>query len=143
MNSWFKDALNKFADKHDFYDVIKQFMSEIKYARYSKEINIVYPEADEEHDVYNNGIDLYLEYYSNDMCSNIEVWVREFDSACNIVQKERLCLYDVVNDAWNSLIATEEYTEKELFDMEYETYKQLQDDITCDDMANILYNWLE
>lgn len=143
MNTWFKDALNKFADKHDFFDVIKDFMSEIKCASYEKEITLTYPEADEDHDIYNNGIDLFIQYYSNDMCSNIEVWVREFDNAFNIVRKERLCIYDVMNDAWDSLIATEQFTEKELFDMDYDKYKRLQDAITCDDIADILCDWLE
>lgn len=143
MNTWFKEALNKFADKHDFYDVIKGFMSEIKYARHEKEITLTYPEADEDHDIYNNGIDLFIQYYSNDMCSNIEVWVREFDSACNIVRKERLCLYDVVNDTWDSILATEEYTKKELFDMDYDKYQELQNYTACNDIADILYNWLE
>lgn len=138
MNTWFKEALNKFADKHDFYDGIKDFISEIKYARHEKEITLVYPD-DEDH----NGIDLFIEYYSNDMCSSIEVWVREFDSCCNIVSKEKLCFYDVVNDAWDSLLTTEQFTEKELFDMDYEKYKQLQDAIVCDDISDILYNWLE
>ncbi len=36
MNTWFKDALNKFANKHDFYDVINEFMKEIKYASHEK-----------------------------------------------------------------------------------------------------------
>lgn len=143
MNTWFKDALNKFANKHDFYDVINEFMSEIKYARHEKEITLAYPDDDYEHDIYNNGVDLFIQYYSNDICSNIEVWVREFDSSCNIVGKEKLCIYDVMNDAWDSLLATEEYTEKELLDMDHDKYKILQDDIICNDIADILYNWLE
>ena len=142
-NRWFEGALNEFADTHEFYDVIEQFMSEIKYARYEKEITLSYPECDDEHEVYNNGIDLLIQYYSGMDCSNIEVWIREFDSACNVVRKERLCLYDVVNDAWDSLLATEEYTEKDLFDMNYEKYKELQDKTVCNDIADILYNWLE
>ena len=141
-NRWFENALNEFADNNDFYDVIKEFISEIKYARHDKEITIVYPESDEEHEFYSNGIDLLIQYYSNDMCSNIEVWIREFDSELNIVRKERLSLYDVMNDAWDSLLATEEYTEKDLFDMSYDKYKELQDKTVCSDIADILYNWL-
>ncbi len=77
------------------------------------------------------------------MCSNIEVWVREFDNCFNIIGKQKLCVYDVMNDAWDSLLATEEYTEKQLFDMDHDKYKILQDDIICNDIAHILYNWLE
>ena len=65
MNTWFKDALNKFADKNDFYDVIKGFMSSKKH---EKEITLVYPESDYENDVYKNGIDLFMQYYSNNVC---------------------------------------------------------------------------
>ena len=143
MNTWFKDALNKFADKNDFYDVINEFMSEIKYARHEKEITLVYPESDYENDVYKNGIDLFMQYYSNNTCSNIEIWVREFDNSFNIIGKQKLCVYDVVNDVWDSILATEEYTEKELLDMPTEEYEKMARETICIDIADILYNWLE
>lgn len=140
MNTWFKDALNKFADTNDFYDVIKGFMSSKKH---EKEITLVYPESDYENDVYNNGIDLFMQYYSNNTCSNIEIWVREFDNSFNIIGKQKLCAYDVVNDVWDSILATEEYTEKELLDLPAGEYESIAQETICQDIADILYNWLE
>ena len=49
----------------------------------------------------------------------------------------------VVNDVWDSILATEEYTEKELLDMPAGEYEKIARETICTDIADILYNWLE
>lgn len=76
MKTEFKKALSDFLGKNDIECIIDDFIKSIKYARAEKEINI------------SDNTDLFLLYYSNLSCSNIEVWIRNYDSEGNITEKE-------------------------------------------------------
>lgn len=126
MKTEFKKALNDFLDKNDIESVINEFITSIKYARAEKEINI------------SSDTDLLLLFYSNLSCSNIEVWIRNYDSDGNITDKEQIVLYDTMNDTWDSIMSTEEYTESELMDLPLDKYKGIAHETMINDIADII-----
>lgn len=126
MKTEFKKALNNFLDKNDISCVISDFIKSIKYARGEKEINI------------SDNTDLLLLFYSNLSCSNIEVWIRNYDSDGNITDKEQIVLYDTMNDTWDSIMSTEEYTEKELLDLPLDKYNEIAHETMINDISYII-----
>lgn len=126
MKTEFKKALKDFLDKHDIECVIDEFITSIKYARAEKEINI------------SDNTDLLLLFYSNLSCSNIEVWIRNYDSDGNITDKEQIVLYDTMNDTWDSIMSTEQYTEKELLDLPLDKYKGIANETMISDISDII-----
>ena len=126
MKTEFKNALNDFLDKNDIECVIDEFITSIKYARAEKEINI------------SDNTDLLLLFYSNLSCSNIEVWIRNYDSDGNITDKEQIVLYDTMNDTWDSIMSTEQYTEKELLDLPLDKYKGIAHETMINDIAYLI-----
>lgn len=123
MKTEFKKALKDFLDKNDIECIIDDFITSIKYARAEKEINI------------SDNTDLFLLFYSNLSCSNIEVWIRNYDSEGNITDKEMIVLYDTMNDTWDSIMSTEEYTEKELLDLPLEKYNEIAHETMINDIS--------
>lgn len=136
MNTEFKTALNKFLNNpdNDVYKIVTAVMrkyNDVGYCHYSHKIGWV----------NDNLYDIDFVVYSNSMCSNIEVWIRKFDDYGNFQAKEKICLYDIMNDSWDGLLSTEEYTEKQLFDMEKNEPKklnQLLTDIIINDVTDII-----
>lgn len=126
MKTEFKKALNNFLDKNDISCVISDFIKSIKYARGEKEINI------------SDNTDLLLLFYSNLSCSNIEVWIRNYDNDGNITDKEQIVLYDTMNDTWDSIMSTEEYTEKELLDLPLDKYNEIAHETMINDISYII-----
>lgn len=126
MKTEFKKALSDFLDKNDIECIIDDFISNIKYARAEKEINI------------SNDTDLLLLYYSNLSCCNIEVWIRNYDSEGNITDKEMIVLYDTMNDTWDSIMSTEQYTESELMDLKAEKYNEIAHQTMISDISDII-----
>ena len=126
MKTEFKKALNDFLDKNDIECVIDEFITSIKYARGEKEINI------------SDNTDLLLLFYSNLSCSNIEVWIRNYDEEGNITDKEQVVLYDTMNDTWDSIMSTEEYTEKELLDLPLDKYNEIAHETMINDISYII-----
>lgn len=126
MKTEFKIALNDFLDKNDISCVISDFIKSIKYARAEKEINI------------SDNTDLFLLFYSNLSCSNIEVWIRNYDSDGNITDKEMIVLYDTMNDTWDSIMSTEQYTEKELLDLPLDKYNDIAHETMINDITDII-----
>lgn len=126
MKTEFKKALKDFLCKNDIECVIGDFVKSIKYARAEKEINI------------SDNTDLLLLFYSNLSCSNIEVWIRNYDSDGNITDKEQIVLYDTMNDTWDSIMSTEEYTEKELLDLPLDKYNEIAHETMINDIADII-----
>lgn len=126
MKTEFKKALSDFLDKNDIECVIGDFIKSIKYARAEKEINI------------SSDTDLLLLFYSNMSCSNIEVWIRNFDSDGNITDKEQIVLYDTMNDTWDSIMSTEQYTEKELLDLPLDKYNEIAHETMINDITYII-----
>ena len=122
MKTEFKKSLNDFLDKNDISCVISDFIKSIKYARGEKEINI------------SDNTDLLLLFYSNLSCSNIEVWIRNYDNDGNITDKEQIVLYDTMNDTWDSIMSTEEYTEKELLDLPLDKYNAIAHETMINDI---------
>lgn len=127
MKTEFKKALNDFLGKNDIECIIDEFIKSIQYARADKEINI------------SDNTDLFLLYYSNLSCSNIEVWIRNYDSDGNITDKEQIVLYDTMNDTWDSIMSTEEYTESELMDLKAEKYNEIAHETMINDISYIIY----
>ena len=126
MKTEFKNALNDFLDKNDISCIIDEFITSIKYARAEKEINI------------SDNTDLLLLFYSNLGCSNIEVWIRNYDSDGNITDKERIVWYDTMNDTWDSIMSTEQYTDKELLDLPLDKYKGIAHKTMINDISDII-----
>lgn len=126
MKTEFKKALNDFLDKNDIESVIDEFITSIQYARAEKEINI------------SDNTDLLLLFYSNLSCSNIEVWIRNYDSDGNITDKEQIVLYDTMNDTWDSIMSTEQYTESELMDLPLDKYKGIAHETMINDISDII-----
>lgn len=126
MKTEFKKALNDFLDKNDISCVIDKFIKSIKYARAEKEINI------------SDNTDLLLLFYSNLSCSNIEVWIRNYDNDGNITDKERIVWYDTMNDVWDSIMSTEEYTESELLDLPLDKYNAIAHETMLNDISDII-----
>lgn len=126
MKTEFKIALNDFLDKNDISCVISDFIKSIKYARAEKEINI------------SDNTDLLLLFYSNLSCSNLEVWIRNYDEEGNITDKEQIVLYDTMNDTWDSIMSTEEYTEKELLDLPLGVYNAIAHETMINDISDII-----
>lgn len=127
MKTEFKKALKDFLGKSDDIEcIIDDFITSIKYARAEKEINI------------SDNTDLFLLFYSNLNCSNIEVWIRNYDSDGNITDKEMIVLYDTMNDTWDSIMSTEQYTEKELLDLPLDKYKVIAHQIMISDISDII-----
>lgn len=126
MKTEFKKSLNDFLDKNDISCVISDFIKSIKYARGEKEINI------------SDNTDLLLLFYSNSSCSNIEVWIRNYDNDGNITDKEMITLYDTMNDTWDSIMSTEEYTEKELLDLPLDKYNAIAHETMINDITYII-----
>ena len=126
MKTEFKKSLNDFLDKNDISCVISDFIKSIKYARGEKEINI------------SDNTDLLLLFYSNLSCSNIEVWIRNYDNDGNITDKEMITLYDTMNDTWDSIMSTEEYTEKELLDLPLDKYNAIAHETMINDITYII-----
>lgn len=126
MKTEFKKSLNDFLDKNDISCVISDFIKSIKYARGEKEINI------------SDNTDLLLLFYSNLSCSNIEVWIRNYDNDGNITDKEQIVLYDTMNDTWDSIMSTEEYTEKELLDLPLDKYNAIAHETMINDITYLI-----
>ena len=126
MKTEFKKSLNDFLDKNDISCVISDFIKSIKYARGEKEINI------------SDNTDLLLLFYSNLSCSNIEVWIRNYDNDGNITDKEMITLYDTMNDTWDSIMSTEEYTEKELLDLPLDKYNAIAHETMINDITYLI-----
>lgn len=126
MKTEFKKALNDFLHKNDIEYVIDKFIKSIKYARAEKEINI------------SNDTDLLLLFYSNLSCSNIEVWIRNYDNDGNITDKERIVWYDTMNDVWDSIMSTEEYTESELMNLKEKEYNAIAHETMVNDISDII-----
>lgn len=126
MKTEFKKALKDFLGKNDIESVIDEFITSIKYARGEKEINI------------SDNTDLLLLFYSNLSCSNIEVWIRNYDSDGNITDKEQIVLYDTMNDTWDSIMNTEQYTEKELLDLPLDKYNEIAHETMISDISDII-----
>lgn len=126
MKTEFKKALMDFLGKNDIESVIDEFITSIKYARAEKEINI------------SDNTDLLLLFYSNLSCSNIEVWIRNYDSDGNITDKEQIVLYDTMNDTWDSIMSTEQYTESELMDLKENEYKAIAHETMISDISDII-----
>lgn len=126
MKTEFKKALNDFLGKNDIECVISDFIKSIKYAKAEKEINI------------SSDTDLLLLFYSNLSCSNIEVWIRNYDSDGNITDKEQIALYDTMNDTWDSIMSTEQYTEKELLDLPLDKYNVIAHETMISDISDII-----
>lgn len=126
MKTEFKKALKDFLGKNDIESVIADFIKSIKYARAEKEINI------------SSDTDLLLLFYSNLSCSNIEVWIRNYDSDGNITDKEQIALYDTMNDTWDSIMSTEQYTEKELLDLPLDKYNAIAHETMISDISDII-----
>lgn len=126
MKTEFKKALKDFLGKNDIECVIDEFITSIKYARAEKEINI------------SDNTDLLLLFYSNLSCSNIEVWIRNYDSDGNITDKEQIVLYDTMNDTWDSIMSTEQYTESELMNLKENEYDAIAHETMINDIADII-----
>lgn len=126
MKTEFKKVLSDFLDKNDIECVIGDFIKSIKYARAEKEINI------------SDNTDLFLMFYSNLSCSNIEVWIRNYDSEGNITDKEMIVLYDTMNDTWDSIMSTEQYTEKELLDLPLDKYNEIAHETMINDITYLI-----
>lgn len=126
MKTEFKKALKDFLGKNDIECVIDEFITSIKYARAEKEINI------------SDNTDLLLLFYSNMSCSNIEVWIRNYDSDGNITDKEQIVLYDTMNDTWDSIMSTEQYTESELMNLKENEYNAIAHETMINDIADII-----
>lgn len=126
MKTEFKKALKDFLGKNDIECVIDEFITSIKYARAEKEINI------------SDNTDLLLLFYSNLSCSNIEVWIRNYDSDGNITDKEQIVLYDTMNDTWDSIMSTEQYTESELMNLKENEYNAIAHETMISDIADII-----
>ena len=126
MKTEFKKALNDFLHKNDIECIIDDFITSIKYARGEKEINI------------SDNTDLLLLFYSNLSCSNIEVWIRNYDNDGNITDKEQIVLYDTMNDTWDSIMSTEEYTEKELLDLPLDKYNAIAHETMINDITYLI-----
>lgn len=126
MKTEFKKALNDFLHKNDIECIIDDFITSIKYARAEKEITI------------SNDTDLLLLFYSNLSCSNIEVWIRNYDSDGNITDKERIVWYDTMNDVWDSIMSTEEYTESELMNLKAKEYNAIAHETMISDISDII-----
>lgn len=126
MKTEFKKALKDFLGKNDIECVIDEFITSIKYARAEKEINI------------SDNTDLLLLFYSNLSCSNIEVWIRNYDSDGNITDKEQIALYDTMNDTWDSIMSTEQYTESELMNLKENEYDAIAHETMINDIADII-----
>lgn len=128
MKTKFKEALKDFLEDADtdIECIIDDFISNIKYARAEKEINI------------SDNTDLFLLYYSNLSCSNIEVWIRNYDSDGEITDKERIVFYDTMNDTWDSIMSTEQYTESELMNLKENEYNALSHETMINDIADII-----
>lgn len=131
MKTEFKKSLNDFLDKNDISCVISDFIKSIKYARGEKEINI------------SDNTDLLLLFYSNLSCSNIEVWIRNYDNDGNITDKEQIVLYDTMNDVWDSIMSTEQYTESELMNLKEKEYNAIAHETMVNDISDIIYFSLE
>ena len=126
MKTEFKKALNDFLDKNDISCVIDEFIKSIKYARAEKEINI------------SDNTDLLLLFYSNLSCSNIEVWIRNYDSDGIITDKEQIVWYDTMNDTWDSIMSTEQYTESELMNLKENEYNAIAHETMINDISDII-----
>lgn len=131
MKTEFKKALNDFLHKNDIECIIDDFITSIKYARGEKEINI------------SDNTDLLLLFYSNLSCSNIEVWIRNYDNDGNITDKEQIVLYDTMNDVWDSIMSTEQYTESELMNLKEKEYNAIAHKTMVNDISDIIYFSLE
>lgn len=128
MKTKFKEALKDFLEDADtdIECIIDDFISNIKYARAEKEINI------------SDNTDLFLLYYSNLSCSNIEVWIRNYDSDGEITDKERIVFYDTMNDTWDSIMSTEQYTESELMNLNEKEYNAIAHETMISDIAYLI-----
>lgn len=126
MKTEFKKSLSDFLDKNDISCVIDKFIKSIKYARAEKEINI------------SDNTDLFLLYYSNMSCSNIEVWIRNYDSDGEVTDKERIVFYDTMNDTWDSIMSTEQYTESELMNLNEKEYNAIAHETMISDISDII-----
>lgn len=128
MKTEFKKALKDFLEDADtdIECIIDDFISNIKYARAEKEINI------------SDNTDLFLLFYSNLSCSNIEVWIRNYDSDGNITDKEQIALYDTMNDTWDSIMSTEQYTESELMNLKENEYNAIAHETMVSDISDII-----
>lgn len=128
MKTKFKEALKDFLEDADtdIECIIDDFISNIKYARAEKEINI------------SDNTDLFLLYYSNMSCSNIEVWIRNYDSDGIITDKERIVFYDTMNDTWDSIMSTEQYTESELMNLNEKEYNAIAHETMISDISDII-----
>lgn len=128
MKTKFKEALKDFLEDADtdIECIIDDFISNIKYARAEKEINI------------SDNTDLFLLFYSNLSCSNIEVWIRNYDSDGEITDKERIVLYDTMNDTWDSIMSTEQYTESELMNLNEKEYNAIAHETMVSDISDII-----
>lgn len=126
MKTEFKKALKDFLGKNDIECVIDEFITSIKYARAEKEINI------------SDNTDLLLLFYSNLSCSNIEVWIRNYDSDGNITDKKQIVWYDTMNDTWDSIMSTEQYTESELMNLKENEYNAIAHETMVSDISDII-----
>lgn len=136
MNTEFKTALNNFlkSPNINIEKIVKGCVNKFYkngYCQYEENIGWV----------NNNLFDMFIKIYANCMCSNMEIDIRKFDYDGNFKESEKICLYDIMNDSWDGLLSTEEYTEKELFEMEKNEPKrlnQLLTDIIINDVTDII-----
>lgn len=133
MNTEFKTALNNFlkTPNIDIEKIVKGCVNKFYkngYCQYEENIGWV----------NNNLFDMFIRMYANCMCSNIEIDIRKFDYDGNFKESKKICLYDIVNDVWDSIMGTEEYTEKELMDMPVEQYERIARETIINDVTDII-----
>ena len=133
MNTEFKTALNNFlkTPNIDIEKIVKGCVNKFYkngYCQYKENIGWV----------NNNLFDMFIRMYANCMCSNIEIDIRKFDYDGNFKESKKICLYDIVNDVWDSIMGTEEYTEKELMDMPVEQYERIARETIINDVTDII-----
>lgn len=87
---------------------------------------------------------LYCERYSNSMCSNIEIYLCRMNHATEeILEQERLVLYDTCNDAWDSFY--DQFTNEEKEHLSQDKLDKMYDEqyntILISDVSDILASY--
>ena len=110
---------------------IKNFQNEENHSKYKT----AFEKIDE--NTYNEVLHAVKER-EKELPIDLQIDIRKFDYDGNFKESKKICLYDIVNDVWDSIMGTEEYTEKELMDMPVEQYERIARETIINDVTDII-----
>lgn len=133
-NTELKNALKVFLKNNDVECIVMDLIDNDR-ANVEKSIDIM---SVTEGDITFH-YDIFFQRCCNSCFANIEITVRKFN--CDYgrcIAHEKICLYDYVNDTWDSIMATEQYTEQELLAMPEKEYNALARETIISDISDII-----